>query len=251
MPNEYLSYMFGWRQLYKDVMDLLATPDKVTRRMNYLIRQSGKRSIVRVKRTIPLETVPSSISFIYPTSMYESNITSGYTLRRSGEIRVVLDTTFSFPDVMSPRFRREYFLRELGVLPSPLDLYNLVPWTWLVDWFTGLNQYVESISIVNSDRNLVNSCMITVDMLSTFSHIRTWIEDRNVTIKHGPPTYNNSYVQKTKRTHTSELDVFTQVRRDISTSLQGVRSTAVPSTLTAFQQSILGALLLQRTKFPR
>ena len=168
VPNEYLSYMFGWRQLYKDVMDLLATPDKVTRRMNYLIRQSGKRSIVRVKRTIPLETVPSSISFIYPTSMYESNITSGYTLRRSGEIRVVLDTTFSFPDVMSPRFRREYFLRELGVLPSPLDLYNLVPWTWLVDWFTGLNQYVESISIVNSDRNLVNSCMITVDMLSTF-----------------------------------------------------------------------------------
>lgn len=249
IPNEYLSYMFGWRQLYNDISDLLKTPDRITKKINFLLRRANKETTVRLKRPIPLTSRPIGSGFRYSSSPLEYPPTSdGSFIERSGELRIVMNAMFQFPDVMAPNYRETEFLRRLGVTPTPIDLYNLVPWSWLVDWFTGLNHYVEAISTVNTDKQLVNWCMITCEMKSRVVTTRNFRTRSEQSITTSNPTSGGDVFTYNSQAHTSVLEIKTIVRRDVATALTGVRTTADSSTLTNYQRSILGALLLQRAK---
>jgi hypothetical protein len=39
----------------------------------------------------------------------------------------------------------------LGVLPTSIDIWNLVPWSWLVDWFTNFNHVLTNVSFLGRD----------------------------------------------------------------------------------------------------
>lgn len=39
----------------------------------------------------------------------------------------------------------------LGVLPTAIDIWNLIPWSWLVDWFTNFNQVMTNLSYLGRD----------------------------------------------------------------------------------------------------
>jgi hypothetical protein len=248
IPKEYVGYHFGWKQTYNDILGLLATPDKISKKINLLIERSGKPTTFRSKRNYSFgeSDVPG---FDYINLPIENDQITKSDLTREVELRMVLNSTFDFPSVDLPTFREKFFLRQLGVVPTPTDLYNLVPWTWLVDWFTGLGNYVELIDEVNSDQSLVNFCFITgVTTGSITTTMKCRIEDYYASYYNGVKT---AEVLTNKRpTHTSVLDFSCQLRQDV-TNLLDVKTTADVSTLSLYQQSILGALLLQRTNFRR
>lgn len=250
VPNEYLSYMFGWSQTYRDVRDLLQAPDRITKRINFLVARAGKDTTVRLKRRIDPSYQSLGSAFFVPAMPLEYRQTSRSDgIERSGELRIVLNMIFQFPDVMAPNFREKEFHRLIGLVPTPLDLYNIVPWSWLVDWFSGLNNYVECIVAVNSDRKLVNWGMITADLKSAIRTQRSVQTRSTFSSKTGNVTVATETLNDFS--YTAEAILSTKIRRDVSTALTGIGTTSDVSTLSTFQKSILGALLLQRVDFRR
>jgi hypothetical protein len=223
-------------------MDLLVTPEKITRKVNFMISRNGKPTTYRSKRSfISGETGVSG--FESETLDIEEDITSVSEIKRTSELRLVINATFDFPDVDSPSFRSREFLRRIGAVPTATDIYNLVPWTWLLDWFTGLGSYIELIDNTNSDPSLINWAMITAESAGTLVTERSSkTRCRNI-VTFDDVTTEDVYFRPYK--HTSKFEYVCQIRRDVANSLD-VNQTSVISSLTDYQKSILGALLAQR-----
>jgi len=248
IPNEYLSYHFGWKQTWKDLNDLLAAPAKISKRVNFLIERSGKPTTLRgLRKSEFLETDVSG--FDYEITGLEYNNTIKSSLKGSVETRIVVNTKFDFPKANIPSFRNEDFLFRIGAIPSVTDVYNLVPWTWLVDWFTGFGNYLELIEAINNDSSLINWGMITTKITG---ELTTTLQSHTDTYQryNGFPTVPPSTHTERTYIHSSTLNYECQTRNDVATILD-VKLTSVPSSLTNFQKSILGALLAQRTQHSR
>lgn len=243
IPNEYLSYHFGWKQLYKDVMDLLALPEKSSKKYSFLIKRAGKPTTFRIKRTFSFASSEGVPGFDYDTSPYEYGVSQTNRLTREVELRMVINSTFDFPEVNGVSFRSNRLFDRIGLVPRPTDLYNLIPWTWLFDWFTGLGNYVELIDSINRDNSLINWGMITaVSKGSVISNYKSKVDNRSYVIEDFVGTTET--LTTSQNNHTSVLDFEFRIRKDMATVLD-VKTTAQPS-LTAYQQSIIGALLAQR-----
>lgn len=252
IPNEYLSYHFGWKQTYKDLMDLLASPAKISKRYNFLIKRNGQPTTFRTSRVI--ETAEKNTpGFDYELS---GNEYGGYPfidsrIERKSELRLVINATFDFPPINTPYFRLNDYLDRIGIAPRVTDVYNLIPWTWLVDWFTGLGTYVECIDNINHDPSLINwgflTCKTDGKLISDF---HTKSDTVNNFYVFGDDAAFKQRITTNVNLHRSEYVYECQTRSDVSTVLD-VKTTSVPSSLTAYQKSIIGALLAQRAHSSR
>lgn len=250
IPKEYLSYSFGWSQLYRDTRDLLLSPTKIGKRINFLIARNGKATTYRSSRSFETDETLSS-GFAY-SQLYEESplpVPVNHSLTRKCNMKMVVNSIFEFPDVDLPSFRDREWKRQLGLTPTPTDLYNLVPWSWLVDWFTGLGNYVEVIDNINSDRELINWGMCTLNIEGTLTSQMS--SKTLTTISIGTNSDVRQYSQQNQvYTHQSSLQYTSQVRKDLAT-LFNVKETTDISTLSGYQASILGALILGRSNFRR
>jgi len=128
IPKEYVSYHFGWKQLYKDVLDLLTSPAKISKQIDFLIQRSGKATTYRSKRSF-VSGSNASEGFDYEVLNGESKVSLDHYIKRSITLDIVINTTFKFPSINTPDFRKTLFLDKLGVYPRVTDIYNLIPWT--------------------------------------------------------------------------------------------------------------------------
>jgi hypothetical protein len=243
IPNEYLSYHFGWKQLYKDVMDLLALPEKSSKKSSFLIKRAGKPTTFRFKRVIPFRSVEGVPGFDYDTSMYEYGVTQSNACEGEVELRMVINAVFDFPPVNDVSFKSGRLFDRIGAVPRPTDIYNLIPWTWLLDWFTGLGNYIELIDDMNRDSSLINWGMMTaVAKGKITSNYKSKVDNRSYIIEDFVGTTET--ISTSQNNHTSVLEYEYRIRKDLATVLD-VKTTAAPN-LSGYQQSILGALLAQR-----
>jgi len=244
IPSEYLSYHFGWKQLQRDLEDLLKLPEKLSRRLNFLISRSGKSTTFRAKRN-SVSSVSGVSGFVYESNDEEWLQNHASRVERESELRLVINATFDFPPINSPQLRQRFFADKVGVIPRFIDVYNIVPWTWLVDWFTGLGNYLELIEEINHDPSLINWGMMTGKSVG-----RLVTDFAYTTAMYRVVHVNNVLTQdgwtNTNRMHSSVLEFECQIRMNVANILD-VKQTAIPTSLSGYQLSILGALLATRT----
>lgn len=248
VPKEWLSFNFGWKQIYRDAVELLLSPERITRDINRLIERNGKPTTHRLRQRYAVDSVTTP-SFSYPTYSGEQNVTLASNRVRQIELRMMVNATFDFPPLAVPQLRDDLWKRKLGLRPSFTDLYNLIPWTWLVDWFTGLGQYIEAIDSINTDRSTFNYGFLTGTLTSVLTTVRT-SRTRSTTTITFQPNPGTVYESFTGYVHSSVLESKLTIRKDIS-SAYGAKALLVGNTLTPYQTSILGALLSGRTKLAR
>ncbi len=251
IPGEWLSFHFGWRQTYKDLVQLMELPEKMSKKINFLMARSRKATTFRGTRVE--ESALSGVSgFVYDTNegSWEFNSSTTSRIVRKTETRLVVNAIFDFPPINVPSLARTYtWYDRAGITPRFIDVYNLTPWTWLFDWFTGCGNYLELMEEINHDPSLINWGLITSHtegkLISDFTSIvpqRRSISVNNVQVE-------NSVTGK-PHSHQSTLLYECQVRQDVA-SIYDVNKTSAPSSLTAYQHSILGAILAQRSGFSR
>ncbi|DAD52114.1 maturation protein, partial [ssRNA phage Gerhypos.4_7] len=247
IPDEYLSYQFGWRQLYNDVTDLLVKPAIITKQINFLLDRSGKDTSFRTKKEVLLPSTTEAQGFDYVTSYYaESQSSTTHRLARKATLRLVVNTNFEFPKIDLPKFRKELFLDKLGVYPTITDLYNLTPWSWLIDWFTGFGNYVQLMEDVSRDRRLINWGLITAELGGSLT---TEFKSKSTsTFTQGTLTDYSSVNTDSENRHASTYDFKAVVRKNVANATSGLNLISDPGSLTLYQKSILGALLAQRVK---
>nr|UJQ85347.1 MAG: hypothetical protein 1 [Leviviridae sp.] len=158
--NFHLALQFGWLPLLADIRNLVQAQLGAQRRLAQLIRDNGRPVRRRVK--------------IYDKST-EPSVQSGELY---GSFAPVLVTQYY---ASQPRYRDTEYIRErcwgssqwrywlpsgprdidwsknmmrriMGSDISPAALYNLVPWSWLIDWFTNLGDLLENLDNGVADR---------------------------------------------------------------------------------------------------
>jgi len=163
--DEYLNAAFGWAPFVSDLQSLansIAHAEKIIRQYE---RDAGK--VVRRKYAFP-ETRSSSISVVSTNVSVYANAT--------GQIADVLNTnkgslvksreetqrqwfsgafTYFLPKGTSTRQSMARHVQEakklLGLSLTPDTVWNLTPWSWMVDWFSNAGDVISNISDVLID----------------------------------------------------------------------------------------------------
>lgn len=217
-----LSWQFGWKPLISDLrkmLDFQATVDKRARELSRLYSKGG------LKRRMNLGTwgVASTTTEFVDTAM-DASLTyfvHKYTsAKRWGTVRwLPTDRPATIDAVQLKKLARK---AVFGLSIQGVDAWNLIPWTWLIDWFSNCGEYLEAhnnrIPCTHQGVNIMTSKSTTVHMLR---------RDGLTTVKGG----------------TSLQQIVTKSR-----SLPAAGLTATLPNLSARQLSILGSIAILRKR---
>jgi hypothetical protein len=159
--NYYLAEKFGWVPLLKDIRKLVHVQRNMTKRINQLLRDNGRPVRRRISLRSDSNTVtnygqsyasfaPGLSTGFYQgfTPIWKQDITTSERIWASAQFRYWL------PD--GPRdivWTNRMKSRILGSnTPSPKDVWNAMPWTWLTDWFVDVGGMLESMDTDIADR---------------------------------------------------------------------------------------------------
>jgi len=137
----YLTYQFGWKPLISDVKKLMDFQGRVNRKINELHSLYENGGIHR-RRTISNDSVSAQSSYT-ATGLHVTSV----NLKKSTVTRRQRWATTRFvPTTLPPRDESDYRRRAiqivLGMDLSPSTAWQLMPWSWLIDWFGNVGDYL-------------------------------------------------------------------------------------------------------------
>lgn len=241
----YLAINFGWLPVLNDVKKFARAQKSGQGRVSKLIRDEGKP--VHRKRDLEPAFAPTSSynnftlgnpwhSWIRPsfvTGCYGSvKATQSDTTTRVNVTWCEASFRYWLPD--GPRdveWHKSLLNRNTDTRLTPAVVYNLVPWTWLGDYFTSLGDFMDNVSAGMADRLIADYAFI----MSTTEY--KTVTDVTQCVRTGPEVHDQQVVKATAT----------------KSSVQKARYFASPfgfgfksGDLTPKQGAILGALGLSK-----
>lgn len=146
----FLAYQFGWKPLYSDMLSLLNLQQSLENRLSYFAKLGqGKR----IKRTLQTSSWTGSV---YRNNILGEEWKAQYEAYAWVDVKPIYDRkvwySLSIKDpALLPqlRSRREEINHLLGLHRSQAAslsrLWNMVPWTWLIDWFSSYGDWLQAI----------------------------------------------------------------------------------------------------------
>lgn len=158
-----LAYKFGWESLLRDIRNLVETQQSLAKRLKQLLRDNGKpvrRRVVLAEYEDTQEPIrytgnqmvsPSFVDQYFASAPFDTKCVD----TRSSGGRVWASAQFRYWLPGGPKdiaWTRRMMARLYGFQPSPAVIYNMIPWTWLVDWFGDLGGLLENMDAGVADR---------------------------------------------------------------------------------------------------
>lgn len=166
----YLAIQFGWVPLLSDIRKFADAQRNGQRRLAQLIRDEGKPVRRGTKMRNPWDQGSAeennwrsvSVGQAYNTSMSPLLVTQCYgggdatTSYQSGyEVNTWAEGQFRYLLPPGPRnvdWTRNMRRRLMGARVTPSEVYQIMPWSWLVDYFTNLGDFIETTNSGVADR---------------------------------------------------------------------------------------------------
>jgi len=156
--GDYLNLQFGWVPFVQDVVFLINMKRKLENKILWLRSVNGKsirrrfelnftENSVDIARTV----VPqATVSPVLPTQLYSGSVVTSYpfpilkSYRRriwfSSKWRVAMPELDDLQDNLTT-----LKLDLLGLSLDPSIIYRLIPWSWLLDWFSSVGSAISNI----------------------------------------------------------------------------------------------------------
>ncbi|DAD51666.1 TPA_asm: maturation protein, partial [ssRNA phage Zoerhiza.1_31] len=168
LGSEYLNVVFGWKPFVSDVRKMYNLWYDIDKRMAQIIRENGKN--IRRKAKISEDRTVSqdpptlgvgaylNVAGAPPNSFGSYNYGTGvcvggcgrslYTVTRTSHEKVWFSGSFHYyiPDVSSSLWDKRARLALFGALPTPELLWEVLPWSWLIDWFSNIGDVISNAS---------------------------------------------------------------------------------------------------------
>jgi hypothetical protein len=269
LGSEYLNVQFGWMPFISDLRKMYNLWHDIDRRMAQIIRENDKtirrRATVESQSTIERGGSVTSLKPVTQSdnaSIWDPNWStvvprplegvngappnfgwtgrSAYTVTRTVEEKVWFSGHFRYhiPDVGSSQWNRAARLMLFGAIPTPETVWELTPWSWLIDWFSNVGDVIS-----NASPNAVGFpiCLDSCIM----HHVKTSTEYRTDTYVNPPATTSSNYWTGGDFSFTSTyVDEIKSRGASGNPFGLGVKL----SSLTNYQLSILAALGVSRSK---
>jgi hypothetical protein len=186
VPGGHLAYEFGWAPLVSDLMSLLTLGEECDKRAD---------EIRSIKDEPKLSRTLYSSSELYTYNDGDSKFVGGLTDRiwYTAKARFVTEPP-TYDKDGSPLGDNRHLL---GLNLRPSQLWNAVPWTWLIDYFIDVGGYMQAWEGVLTTR---------LDEFCLMSHSKEtkWLDSApsDVII-----TYKGSYLRESKYRETHDTAV--------------------------------------------
>jgi hypothetical protein len=246
LSSAYLTYKFGWQSMVQACDQLMNAPKKATKELNYLIAKNGQNITLSTIQHLP-DSEWTSHPAISPYVLYPMLPDPDHPLSQDGwrqaSIRCVVNCGVQFPSIEEPILRQVLYADKLGLFPRPSDILNLIPWTWLIDWFFGLSNYLRLVEEVQGDYQLINWGMATyTSYLSSTATIGSFMLYNEFT-HNASGSVHNLTVRKAECLSTGKFEAVYRCRVGVQ-SLARVKL-ASGFGLSETQKAILTALISQ------
>lgn len=236
VSNFHLAVQFGWLPLLSDIRSLVKTQQGMAKRIRWLLEHNGKpvrkKVILTETESDPIVSTGSSISMLQPVfvSQYYKGTPKYTTVTTTGE-RYWATAQFRYWLPPGPRdidWTRRMIMYLYGSTPTPSVIYNMIPWTWLADYFANIGDLIENLDTGVADRLAADRFYV---MREHWSRLVVNV-DANFVRRNGEPVHVTSVSQR---------DAFFKSR--IKGNPFGLQANL---DLSPTQLSILGALGLSR-----
>lgn len=158
----YLEYQFGWKPFVNDLRDMVMAVDRQHAFLSRLRRENGRNirfgTIVKNVTDVQSTTV-EGYGYFYPAP-HSAMFANGGKGKRTTVVKtkqkfwVKGAYRYFIPDIQSKTWSSRALLKMLGANPTPSVVYELTPWSWLIDYFSSLGSVVNNLS-GNAAENLV------------------------------------------------------------------------------------------------
>jgi hypothetical protein len=252
--DAFLNFKFGWQSLMQAIEQMSSIPPKISKRVNYLLTRQYQNSNFHSLTTgsTKLSVSPFTSGAYVPKwehpDLTRENTGSPLSIpegRAYWQLRCTINAFVILPPIEEVKLKKKLIVDLLGVNVEPRDIYDLIPWTWLLDWFNGLGDYVHVVDAVNKDRSLINWGLLSYkSRIKWHQTLHTVVSNTSSqTVIGGSSTTEIIPDRMIRRT---EFSADYKLRKDLSVFTDAAKYTSTFSGLDASQTSIIGALL---TKF--
>jgi hypothetical protein len=210
LGSEYLNVVFGWKPFVADLRSAYMLHQKIDKLMAQIVREN-KRTIRRKANIYEFSDFTRDTDHHYPYAFANvngapPNWTEGNTYytsstRKHEKVWFVGNWRYYIPDTSSSMWNQRARLALFGVLPTPELLWETMPWSWLIDWFTNIGDFM-SLASMNAVDNLVSEGAwvmrhTTREQIWTAAVSHTG-EDTQPTGAYGAvwPAYGNTFVSR-------------------------------------------------------
>jgi len=157
LADEYLNLEFGWRPFVQDVREMYSLWKRLDKVLADLKRQNGKwqrryAALDKENATEVVEDESVPYGFFGVGGGNLSHVLRPTQTLRYASLRTERKTWFvgSFrywiPDVSSSLWNARARAALFGALPTPQVLWEVMPWSWLIDWFLDVDDTLGWIS---------------------------------------------------------------------------------------------------------
>lgn len=156
LGSEYLNHVFGWVPFVKDLEKLYIVSQTIDNRLRQIRNQNGKG--IRRKTTLENDTTSDSQTKSLPTSPFYGALAAPPNWAPSGgstwsttsitQVHIWYSARYRYwiPDVNAGTWIPKARAALYGAIPSPSVLWELTPWSWLVDWFGNVGTVLSNLS---------------------------------------------------------------------------------------------------------
>ncbi len=173
LGDEYLNYQFGWKPLVSDVKKAYQTLIRSDELLAQYARDNGR--IVRRKMSFPpivtwTSSTPKTGNVFYKTNSTQPAVWAGsstntspngvLTETTSVEQRISFSGAYTYhtpvPQAFTSGLRAtvekiKSYERLYGTELTPEVVWNITPWSWLVDWYTNFGSLTSQLSNFRTD----------------------------------------------------------------------------------------------------
>jgi hypothetical protein len=185
--------LFGWVPFVRDLQKIYNLWQTIDRQMAQIIRDNGRG--IRRRATL-LEDTKTLWSYSARTNAPGSSVYGfpGDFVRGGGTTQLVGETTqktkvwysakyrYYIPDISSSQWKTRAKLALFGALPTPEVVWELVPFSWLIDWAVNVGDVVSNMS-TNAVDNLVQEysyIMMSIKTVKVASAYCVWQKFNNL-----------------------------------------------------------------------
>jgi hypothetical protein len=161
VSKDYLNLVFGWQPLLSDLRQIYKTQQSLEARLRQIIRDNNRsiRRELTLKNTVSSEVTNMSLGDGSQTGLSLAAYQTTSVLDGEPPARIVRTVTtrervwgvgsykYYIPDNIlgTPQWTRDCKSALFGLNPNPALLYELMPWSWLIDWFSNVGDVLNNI----------------------------------------------------------------------------------------------------------
>lgn len=202
--SEYLNYQFGIAPTIGFVQDAIKAAKNADEVLKQLHRDSGRLVRRRYEFDTEIDTVKTVTTGTYPI-MADGQVPSIYVAQRGTMTKITrTKRTAWFSGAFTYHFPKSGLSEKLyewdrlyGAVPGVDTLYNLVPWSWLVDYFSNTGDVMSNLNAFSMDGLVMPFGYMMVTQQVTDEY--TWIGElrkNNAWVRH---VISDKVVRETKQ----------------------------------------------------